>query len=102
MSKEPRQKPVQISVEFHDKLSDLAKAQGRNMKWLIEDALRHKYPVFKESKKIDKAFEEWLLSDALYNEQTEEELKRKRQEILDKLEEDDDSNNQTVKKESSK
>jgi len=48
MSKKPRQKPVQISTEFHTKLSDLADAQGRNMKWIVEDALKSKYPAFKE------------------------------------------------------
>ena len=50
MSKDTRQKPVQISTEFHKKLSELAEAQGRNMKWLIEDALKSKYPAFKELK----------------------------------------------------
>lgn len=48
MSDTPRQKPVQISISFHEKLSDIAESQGRTMKWLIEDALRDKYPVFKE------------------------------------------------------
>ncbi len=50
MSDTPRQKPVQISTPFHNKLADIAESQGRTMKWLIEDALKDKYPVFKESK----------------------------------------------------
>ena len=51
MSNDARQKPVQISTEFHAKLLDLAEAQGRNMKWIIEDALKSKYPAFKELSK---------------------------------------------------
>jgi len=45
--KKRNQLPVQISTPFHDKLGELAESQGRSRKWLIEDALKSKYPSFK-------------------------------------------------------
>tara|TARA_B110000908_G_C10242627_1_gene446950 strand:- start:992 stop:1144 length:153 start_codon:yes stop_codon:yes gene_type:complete len=47
MSDTTRQKPVQISPAFHNKLAKIAKEQGRNMGWIVEDALKSKYPAFK-------------------------------------------------------
>jgi hypothetical protein len=44
------QRPVQISIPFHDALGDLANDTGINMKRLVEDALADKYPKLRKLK----------------------------------------------------
>jgi predicted transcriptional regulator len=45
-----RQEPVQLSTEFVAELRNLADSTGRNMKWIVEDALADKYPIFNKLK----------------------------------------------------